>query len=92
MCLSLLRVYFYFIFYFQLTDSLEPCVKQPQSFLKSQKIEIKFNLEIHVFIGNPTNTPGVFHVETTWKRSFSRCFNVEYTWFVCREATKLTSL
>ena len=32
----------------------------------------------------PTNTPYVFHVETTWKRSFPRRFNVEYTWNVCR--------
>ena len=32
----------------------------------------------------PTNTPRVFHVETTWKRSFPRRFNVEYTWSVCR--------
>ena len=31
----------------------------------------------------PTNTPLVFHVETTWKRPFSRRFNVEYTWCVC---------
>ena len=33
----------------------------------------------------PTNTPRVFHVETTWKRSFLRRFNVEYTWCVCRD-------
>ena len=32
----------------------------------------------------PTNTPRVFHVETTWKRSFPRRFNVENTWSVCR--------
>ena len=25
----------------------------------------------------PTNTPCVFHVETSWKRSFTRRFNVE---------------
>ena len=30
----------------------------------------------------PTNTPRVFHFETTWKRMFSRRFNVEYTWSV----------
>ena len=29
-------------------------------------------------IANPTNTPRVFHVETTWKRPFSCRFNVEY--------------
>ena len=33
----------------------------------------------------PTNTPRVFHVETTWKRSFPRLFNVKYTWCVCRK-------
>ena len=32
----------------------------------------------------PTNTPHVFHVETTWKRSFPSRFNVKYTWSVCR--------
>ena len=32
----------------------------------------------------PANTPRVFHVETTWKRSFPRRFYVEYTWCVCR--------
>ena len=32
----------------------------------------------------PTNTPRVFHVETTWKRSFPPRFNVEYTSCVCR--------
>ena len=31
----------------------------------------------------PTNTLRGFHVETTWKRSFPRCFNVESTWCVC---------
>ena len=33
---------------------------------------------------HPTNTPRVFHVETTWKRTFPRSFNVEYKWSVCR--------
>ena len=32
---------------------------------------------------NSTNTPREFHLETTWKRPFPRCFNVEYTWCVC---------
>ena len=31
----------------------------------------------------PTNAPRVFRVETTWKRSFLRRFNVEYTLCVC---------
>ena len=33
----------------------------------------------------PTNTPRVFHAETTWKQTFPHHFNVEYTWSVCRE-------
>ena len=45
MCLFLLRIYFY-LFFPQRTGSLKSCIKQPQSYLKSQKIEIKFNLEI----------------------------------------------
>ena len=32
----------------------------------------------------PTNASRVFHFETTWKRSFQRRFNVEYSWCVCR--------
>ena len=43
-----------FPFFFQRTDSLKSCLKQPQSYLKRQKIEIKVNLEIlfyTVFIG-----------------------------------------
>ena len=32
----------------------------------------------------PTNTPRVFHIETTWKRLFTRRFNLKYTWCVCR--------
>ena len=36
------------------------------------------------FTYHPTYTPRVFHVETTWKRSFPSRFNVEYTWFVRR--------
>ena len=35
-------------------------------------------------ISLPTNTPRGFHVETTWKRPFPRCFNVQSTWCVCR--------
>ena len=31
-----------------------------------------------------SSTPRVFHVETTWKRSFPRRFNVEHKWSVCR--------
>ena len=36
----------------------------------------------------PTNTPCVFHVETTWKRSFPHRFNVEYTWCVFQQLSK----
>ena len=41
-------------FFLQQTDSLKSCIKQSQSYLKSQKIEIKSNLEIlfyTVFVG-----------------------------------------
>ena len=31
-----------------------------------------------------TNTPRIFHVEMTWKRSFPRRFNVKYTWCIYR--------
>ena len=51
MRLFLLLICFYF---FQETNSLKPYIKQPQSYLKRQKIEIKLNLEIlsyAVFIG-----------------------------------------
>ena len=33
----------------------------------------------------PTTTPRVFHVERTCKRLFTRPFNVEYTWSVCKD-------
>ena len=36
------------------------------------------------YTNNPTNIPRIFHVETTWKRSFPRRFNVDYTWCVYR--------
>ena len=39
-----------FPFFFQQTDSLYSSIKQPQSYLKSQKIEITFNLEILFYI------------------------------------------
>ena len=42
------------------------------------------NLAQRLAIDFPTNTLSVFHVETTWKRPFPRCFNVEYTRCVCR--------
>ena len=45
---------------------------------------IKFDTELPSD-ENPINTPQAFHVETTWKQPFSRCFNVEYTRCVCRE-------
>ena len=37
----------------------------------------------------PTNTPRVFHVETTWKRPIPRRFNMKYTWCVCRVGTPI---
>ena len=46
------------------------------------KIAMKHTMQVTQY---PTNTPRVFHVEKTWKRSFPRRFNVEeYTWCVCR--------
>ena len=36
-------------------------------------------------LGIPSNTPRVFHFETTWKQPFPRRFNVEYTQFACRD-------
>ena len=41
---------------------------------------------------HPTSTPHGFHVETTWKQSFPRCFNVESTWCVCRATTAYFSI
>ena len=31
-----------------------------------------------------TNTPRIFHVETTWKRAFPYRFKVGYTWCICK--------
>ena len=50
----------------------------------------KFPFSIKNTRNNPTNTPRVFHVETTWKPSFPRRFNVEFTWCVRREQTTTT--
>ena len=33
----------------------------------------------------PTNKPRGFHFQTTWKHSFPRHFNVEFTWCISRE-------
>ena len=47
-----------FIFFFNELTTLKSCIKQPHSCLKTQKIEIKFNLEISfytVFIGKLQN-------------------------------------
>ena len=35
--------------------------------------------------GITANTLHVFHVETTWKGPFPRCFYVECTWCICRD-------
>ena len=37
---------------------------------------------------NPRDTPRVFQVETTWKWSLPRLFNVEYACSVCREVSR----
>ena len=42
-------------------------------------------LEKDCIRGIPANIPRVFYVKTTWKRSFPRRFNMEYTWCVCRD-------
>ena len=34
---------------------------------------------------NLINIPHVFHVETTWKQPFPRCFNEKYKWCVSRK-------
>ena len=41
---------------------------------------------------NSTNTPRVFHVETTWKQQFPHHFNVKYAWCVCREEAVIVKL
>ena len=48
--MHLFLLWIYFLFFFQQTDSLYSSIKQPQSYLKSQKIEITFNLEILFYI------------------------------------------
>ena len=40
----------------------------------------KYRFCLLIFLNLPTNTPLVFHVETTWKGPFPRRFNVEYTY------------
>ena len=53
--------------------------------MRSKKSSIHRTKTVKNESDNPTNTPRVSHVETTWKRSFQHRFNVEYTWCVCRE-------
>ena len=52
------------------------------------------HLKFHFWVSNiwenrlifiPRNTTRAFHVETTWKQPFLRCFKVEYTRCVCRD-------
>ena len=54
----------------------------------SNKVNCPQKSQIRIKTGKvlrcPTNTPHVFHVETTWKQPFPRHFNVEYTWCVCK--------
>ena len=45
--------------------------------------DITEDSEKHSLHSLPANTPLVFYVETTWKRKFSRRFNVEYKRCVC---------
>ena len=37
----------------------------------------------------PTNTPRVFNVETTWKRSLLSRFNIKHTWCIFRIVHKI---
>ena len=46
-------------------------------------------IEVPILERYPKNTQRVFHVETTWKRSFPRRFNMEFMWCVCRVMTHL---
>ena len=39
--------------------------------------------QTHYHSNHPINITRIFHVETTWKRSFPRRFNVEYTCCIC---------
>ena len=52
--------------------------------LKDYITDITENSEKHSLHSLPTNTPRVFHVETTWKRKFLCRFNVEYKGCVYR--------
>ena len=58
----------------ELPEDLRACQHCLNSYLKC----FLFCNKQHSFISKlPTNTPRVFHAETTWKRPFPRCFNVE---------------
>ena len=59
--------------------------------LRLIQIESQFSYDLLLWyllrlnlVKSRTNTPCVLHVETTWKCSFPRRFNVEYMWNVCR--------
>ena len=48
-------------------------------------LSLSYNtLPLTISYHHPTNTSRGFHVETTWKRSFPRLFNMESTCCVCR--------
>ena len=55
-----------------------PLVKSPEKVSKFEKLKASLILQKNSH--SPTNTPLVFHVETTCKRPFPLRFNVEYTW------------
>ena len=47
-----------------------------------QHFFIRFSFHRYWQFTGPANTLRVFHVETTWKWSIPRRFNVDYTWYV----------
>ena len=67
------------------------CAKLLSRFIRNQVLKSKniyktavlylclFRLLVYLILHLPYNTPRVFHVETTWKRSLPRRFNVENT-------------
>ena len=57
-----------------------------QQLLFQAKHGIKAVLDFWLF---PTNTPRVFHVETTWKRSLLSRFNIKHTWCTFRIVHKI---
>ena len=80
-----------FLFLSNLYDLEKPSIKDIDSNKVSSsfvsviaRMSIYFSSVFSITQIYPTNTSRGFHFETTWKRSFSRRFNVESTWCVYR--------